>query len=294
MERPSGKNAVHKVSSVFVAVFASACALGAAPAKAQSDTPPSADEAVQASTDSISPDSLNFDALALDPATLTGAPKPLRLPGYADGKAFDISHAAKADGSSTFTVAHPLPSDFNAKLGADFAPAPTAAYLPAAPLPAGTTDTDPGVAWASVGLANVGSLDARVDPNNDQSKLGTTLQRAVPLGSKVSLTLQDRFSFADSSSPRTGVVSSGLPLMAALPAAPAQIWDNEKKLKFDIASTGTTLSAGVATSSVDPASHRTLSAEQTIYGPLRVTTAISDIGMSSVSKSITAGLKLQW
>ena len=88
-----------------------------------------------------------------------------------------------------------------------------------------------------------------------------------------------------------------LPLMA-LPANPApltpQVFGNEKAVKFNILPTGTTLGAGVTTASNDPVTHNTLSAEQKLYGPLQVTTAVTDFGQTTSNKSITAGFKLHW
>jgi hypothetical protein len=40
--------------------------------------------------------------------------------------------------------------------------------------------------------------------------------------------------------------------------------------------------------------HNTLSAEQKLFGPLHVTTSVSDLGEATVNKSITAGFKLHW
>jgi hypothetical protein len=37
-----------------------------------------------------------------------------------------------------------------------------------------------------------------------------------------------------------------------------------------------------------------LSAEQKLYGPLHVTTAVTDLGQTTSNKSITAGFKLNW
>ena len=59
-------------------------------------------------------------------------------------------------------------------------------------------------------------------------------------------------------------------------------------------STGTTLAAGLTSTSTDPVTHNKLSAEQKLYGPLHVTTAVSDLGQPVPNKSITAGFKLNW
>ena len=52
--------------------------------------------------------------------------------------------------------------------------------------------------------------------------------------------------------------------------------------------------AGLASTSIDPVTHNRLSAEQKLYGPLHVTTAVTDVGQPTVNKSITAGFKLNW
>jgi hypothetical protein len=228
-------------------------------------------------------------ALLLDPASVAGAPeRHLRLPGYADGAAFAIV----PDGTSGVTVKTPLP--VVTKAGADLAPPSPTTYSPEQPLPGSKRNS--GAAWASLGVPNVGSIEARVDPNNDQGKLGATLERVVPIGSALSVTLEEQLSLTDSlgcacASP------SGSPFLAATPpvtAAPSQDWGNENKAKFDILPTGTSLAAGLSTSSDDSAMHYSLSADQKIYGPLHVTTALNDVGQPTASKSISAGLKLNW
>ena len=285
------------------------CALPAAPAAAQSDTLPSTVYATPAPADISAPPATGVDALpgnitldnalTFDPSALTAAPaKQLRLPGYLDGNNLDVSSANKPDGSSSFTLKKPLPIDVDTKVGADLAPSAAPTFLPNSVGLGNLNGPDSGAAWASVGVPNLASLDARVDPNDDQGKIGTTLQHAMPVGSKLAVTLQDTFSMTDTLSARTGAVGSGgLPLMAALPATspvPSQVWGNENKVKFDVLPTGTSLSAGVTTSNIDPVTHNTFSADQKLYGPLHVTTAISDIGGPTSSKSITAGVKLNW
>ena len=234
------------------------------------------------------------DALTLDPAAFAAAPlKPLHLPGYADGKDLDVSRTDKPDGSSTFTVKKPLPIDVDNRFGADIAPAAPTTFQPGRPFPGGAGSLDSGAAWASVGVPNLASLDARVDPDSDRGKVGTTLHHTVPVGSRLLLTLQDTVAVTDT----LGARGTAEPLSVAAPvatSAPTQFWGNEQKLKFEVLPTGTSLSAGVATSSIDPVSHNTFSADQKIYGPLHVTTSLNDVGEPTSSKSITAGFKLNW
>jgi len=236
------------------------------------------------------------NALVFDPAALATPPKkPLRLPGASD-KGYDVKRTEKPDGSTTVVVKQPLQTEWENSVGADLSPAKTgasAAYDH--PLPTTRDGTGAGAAWASIGVPNIGSVDARVDPSNEQGKIGGTLKHSIPFGARFAVTVQDTYSVTQTMTQPTG--PTDLPLMAlpANPAAPTpQVFGNEKAVKFNILPTGTTLGAGVKSASNDPVTHNTLSAEQKIYGPLQVTTAINDFGQPTTSKSITAGFKLHW
>jgi hypothetical protein len=87
--------------------------------------------------------------------------------------------------------------------------------------------------------------------------------------------------------------------LAAAPAAAASepqphVWGHANSARFNILPTGTTLAAGLSSSSIDPVTHNTLSAEQKLYGPLHVTTAVTDLGQPGESKSVSARFKLTW
>jgi hypothetical protein len=243
-------------------------------------------------------------ALMFDPTDLAaGAPaKPLRMPSLNKPAGLNVSRSDRPDGSSTVAVKRPLPTDLpmtvNADVGADvnLAAPPETVYQPGKPLP-GTAVGDPGssVAWASVGMPNLASGEARVDPTNDQGTLAGTLKRSVPIGKDLSVALQDSYSVTQTLSASTAS-ASGIP-MAAPPApgaAETQVWGNAKLVTFDLKPTGTTFGAGVTTASKDTVMHNTLSADQKLIGPLHVTTAVTDLGEPSENKSITAGFKLNW
>ena len=160
------------------------------------------------------------------------------------------------------------------------------------------TAQDSGAAWASVGVPNLATVDARVDPNNDQGKLGTTFKHSIPVDGQFSLTLQDSYSVTQTVGAPTAAPSP-VPLMTApvataAPAPTQQVWGNQSAVKVDVMATGTSFGAGIVTASNDPVTHNTLSADQKLYGPLHVTTAVTDFGQPTVSKRITAGLKLNW
>jgi hypothetical protein len=235
------------------------------------------------------------NALIFDPAALAIPPKkPLRLPGLSDGKAFDVKRIEKPDGSATVVVKQPLQTEWDNSVGTDLKPATGSAFD--RPLPSARDSSGGGAAWASVGVPNVASVDARIDPSNEQGRVGTTLKQSIPFGGRFAVTLQDTYSVTET----LGQPSAGphdLPLMAVPPAPAAgtpQVFGNERAIKFNILPTGTTLGAGVTTASNDPVTHNTLSAEQKLYGPLQVTTAVTDFGQAASNKSITAGFKVHW
>jgi hypothetical protein len=243
------------------------------------------------------------NALAFDPKNLADVQpaKTPRVPGLTDPDKFDVTRNGKPDGSSTVVVKQPLTtSEWNAKVGADLnlAPAPTDVYQPDRPLPVTPATQDSGVAWASVGVPDLATVDARVDPNNDQGKVGTTFKHSVPVAGRFSLTLQDSYSLTQTVGAPMAAPSSvplmTVPAVMATPATTPQIWGNQSTVKFDVLTTGTTFGADIITASNDPVAHNTLSADQKLYGPLHVTTALTDVGQPTVNKRITAGLKLNW
>lgn len=248
----------------------------------------------------LSPDeaALLGQALVFDPSAYAKAPaKPLRAP-RAKAKEPDRFGVSRTDtpGGSTVVVKQPLPWD--AKVGADLALAsdPAIDYRPTQPL-APARGGNSGAAWASVGVTDYATVDARVDPTRDQGRLAGTLRHSLPFGESYALTLQNSTSLTDSYGTPAPSAPAGLPMMA-LPqdatAGPSQVWGNEQTVKFDILSTGTSLAAGLATTSTDPITHNSLSARQKLLGPLHVTTSVSDLGQPTANKSITAGFKLDW
>jgi hypothetical protein len=273
------------------------------PAAYAADAPPSnpGDEPAAETPLSADETAALGSALTYDPFDIGAAApaKTLRLPSLSASKGLDMSRTDRPDGSSVVFLKQPLPTDWDAKLGADLGLASNAAasYQPDQVLPAWRDGRNSGAAWASLGvLPNLATVDARVDPTNDRGKLGTTFKHAVPLGGKFAVTLQNSSSVTETFSPATST-SSDLPLMAApiVTAAPTpEIWNNEMAAKFDILPTGTAFGAKVASNSTDPVSHNTLSADQKIYGALHMTTAVTDLGQTTSSKSVTAGFKLNW
>ncbi|HKA81331.1 MAG TPA: hypothetical protein VKD43_14925 [Xanthobacteraceae bacterium] len=155
------------------------------------------------------------------------------------------------------------------------------------PLTAGAIgDQSTGVAWATItgGQLPLGwdkaSIETRVDPAQDQGKVGSTLSRSMPVGDEVSLTLQN-----DVSMTRT------------LPNAstPVHHWASSQAVRFNILPTDTSVSFGAGISSTDEKWLRNLSAEQKLFGgPVSVTGAVSETPSGEHSKSLKAGFKRTW
>ena len=238
---------------------------------------------------------LLFDAEKLSPertVTLRTRRKPQQ-------PQLDVSRTDRPDGSSTVAIKKPLPTEWNTKIGADLGLAAdqSGIYSPNNPLRVTRASGGTGAAWASVGVPDIATVDARVDPANDTGRLATTFTRAIPVGRTFGVTLKSSYSVTESFG-QPQPAPSEVPLMAAPasePGAPVpQVWGQQNVAKLDILPSGTTLAAGLSTTSTDPVTHNTLSAEQKVYGPLRVTTAMTDVGLPGESKSISARFKLNW
>lgn len=278
--------------SVTAALFLAAVA----PAMAQAQMAPAA-----ADTAAAVDDAQLGAALQYEPIPSPDAPvKALKTPSLSAPNPYDLSETTAGDGSTTYSVKKTLPTDWSSSIGADLGTgAPSQPYYqPGQPIAPARNNT--GAAWASLGVSSLASLDARVDPTVDQGRLATTLHHSLPVGRNLSVTLQNSTGISQTlgDTPAVPAVPAGLPVMAlAQPTAATgatRTWDDQPSVKFDILSTGTTLSAGLARTSTDPVLHNTLSADQTLYGPLHVGTAVNDVGEITENKSVTASFKLHW
>jgi hypothetical protein len=180
--------------------------------------------------------------------------------------------------------------DWNGKAGIDYSKPsiPAVTFQPDQLLAGAVPDQSSGVAWATITApgfeAPLGwdktSIETRVDPSQEQGKLGTTLSRSVPVGDDVSLTLQNGASMTRSLPNATGPVHS---------------WATSQALRFNFLPTDTSVSFGADISSTDDKWLRTLSAEQKLFGgPFSVTGSVSETATGDLSKSLKAGFKRTW
>ncbi|MBI1202097.1 MAG: hypothetical protein GC182_06255 [Rhodopseudomonas sp.] len=234
-------------------------------------------------------DKVLADNALSDDAFTSARAQPLKPPRRGNlyiPKKLDVAKTDRPDGGSNVTLKQPLPTNWDAKVGADLGFAgngPDSLRPPPVVLTPPRDDSGVGAAWASVDVASLATVDARIDPNKDQSLIGTTVTRSVPLGGSFAVTLQSR-----------AAVTESYGQTAADATADPRVWSRANTAKFNILPTGTTLAAGLSSNSADPVTHNSLSAEQKLYGNLNVSTAVNDIGETSESRSVSARFKMNW
>jgi hypothetical protein len=210
------------------------------------------------------------------------------------------SRSDKPDGSTAMTIGRRLPIEWDTKVGTDVSlAAPSAAAASENLLRGGAaSDRSSGAVWGNItmpGLRPLGfdktSVDARLDAGKDEGKLGATLSRSVPINETLSVTLQNSYSVRQSLA-SAAPVTAGIPPTAAVSSTPA--WGLDESVRLNVDPLGTTLSAAAGSSTLDSQWHNKLSLEQTLAGPLKLTTSVEDAGTAAVKKSITAGFKQIW
>jgi hypothetical protein len=268
----------------------------------------------------LGPSALDLSALALPMQDPSAQASPGQTPYSAKSavKSQNPSFTSRkdnGDGSSQVTVGTNIPTDWQTKVGVDLglAPTPTLQPAPVENLRLGSTiqDGSSGAAWANLTAPSPAplawdktSVDARVDPLHEQSRLGTTLSRTLPLDNNMSVTLQNRYGVTQSLTSTPPVQPQFDPMTVPAPrpspgttnvTPAAQIWSNEDAVRLNLSSTGTTFSVGAKVQSTDDRWLRSLSAEQKLFnGPISVTGAVAERPAGDLSKSIMAGFKHTW
>ncbi len=156
------------------------------------------------------------------------------------------------------------------------------------PLPGMMPEQTVGVAWANVTAPGLmvwdrSAIETRIDPYQ-QSRFGVTLSRSVPVGSDVSLTLQNAFAW-------TQPLLHGAPVMAH----GGHVVEGNHAVRFTYLPLDTTLSIGTTGSSAEDGWRRSLSAEQRLFGgPVSVTGAVSETATGERDRSLKARFKRNW
>lgn len=242
----------------------------------------------------VSPDEIDWSELDKTspdlPKKSPSAPKP-----RAANQGASWSRNDRPDGSAAVGVKSALTPFWDTQIGADFsvAKSPTQSLSELPPetiLNGNKQQSSTGSAWASVTAPGVPylwdktSIEARVDPSADQSKLGTTLSKSLPIWSdRFSLTLLQGYRLTEQT-----------PLPIGTATSSNKTVEIERAAKFNIGETGTSLLAGQTLSTADDRWLGKVGAEQKVFGDVSVSGTVSQTATGPLDKRLTAGFKKTW
>ena len=140
----------------------------------------------------IDVDKLDWTQLDVDASTLSDGPAAkARTARKSDGGGMDWSNRNQANGASAVSVKQSVSPFWDARVGADMTvtrePATMSELLAEKTANGGNLPQSGGTAWAAVTAPGAGTVwdktavEARINPNTDQSKLGTSISKQVPL-----------------------------------------------------------------------------------------------------------------
>jgi hypothetical protein len=236
---------------------------------------------------------LNIDASMLDLPSVKARAAAAK---NADSNNAAWSSNAKGNGASAVSVKQSISPFWDTRIGADMTVVNPAMGTTNADLlrqkysPNAPPEQSSGSAWAAVTAPGVGSIwdktaiEARVDPASEQSKLGTTISKSVPLTDGYSLTLQNGYN----------VIQQGLVPVPGVPAHPSRNTETDQSAKLSIGDTGTSFTAGRTLSSTDDKWLGRVGAEQKLFDGVTISGSIGETPSGATNKSISAGFKRSW
>ena len=233
---------------------------------------------------------LNVDAstLSTNPASKRTTPKP--------GTAAEMSWSSnsKPNGAAGVSVKQPLSPFWDTRIGADMTvtrqPTTMSELLSEKATNGGNEPQSGGSAWAAITAPGVGSIwdktavEARVDPGQEQSKLGTSVSKSLPLSEQYSLTLQNGYN----------VIQQGVVPVPGIAAHPSRNYQTEQSAKLSITDTGTSLVAGQTLSTTDDKWLRKIGAEQKLFDGVSISASAGETAQGQSNKSLSAGFKRSW
>jgi hypothetical protein len=241
---------------------------------------------------------LDWSQLNVDASTLAAnpAPKTRLAPQAGSGTAMSWSSNEGSNGSSAVSVKESLSNFLDTRVGADMNVSRQPATLTESQILAeklangGSLPQSSGTAWAAITAPGVGSIwdktavEARIDPGQEQSRLGTSLSKSVPLNEGYSLTLENDYN----------LVQQGVVPVPGIIGRPVRSYETGQSAKLSIAETGTSITAGQSLSSTDDKWLRKVGAEQKLFGGVSISGSIGETPYGPTNKSLTAGFKQSW
>jgi hypothetical protein len=241
---------------------------------------------------------LDWSQLNVDASTLAINPSSrARLPGQAGaGNEMSWSSHDTPNGSAALSVKQPLSPFWDARIGADMTVTREPSTLTGSELLSeklangGSQPQSGGSAWAAITAPGVGpvwdktAVEARVDPAQEQSKLGTSLSKSLPLNEQYSLILQNGYN----------VTQQGMISAPGIPGRPARNYATDQSARLSIADTGTSFIAGQTLSSTDDKWLHKIGAEQKLFDGVSISASVGETAQGPSNKSLTAGFKRSW
>jgi len=274
--------------------------------QAGAQTVPSDENAdVQAAESGAAPDAndadtnnleLDWSQLNVDASTLTDRSRTPSSPKVSQDANASWSSQDKPNGSAAVSVKQPLSPFWDTRIGADMTVVNQPQTLTSADLlrqkysSDGQPSQSSGAAWAAITAPGVGSIwdktaiEARVDPSQEQSRLGTSLSKSLPLSEQYSLTLQNGYN----------VIQQGGVPTAGIAGHPTRNYEVDRLAKLSITDIGTSLIAGQSLSSTDDKWLSKIGAEQKLFGGVTISGSIGETALGTSNKSLTAGFKRSW
>jgi len=239
---------------------------------------------------------LDWSLLNVDASTLTGpAPKGSGASKAAGGMDTAWSTNEKANGTSAVSVKQSISPFWDTRIGADMTlarqgTATTSEQLSEKLANGGNLPQSSGTAWAAItapGVASIWdqtSVEARVDPGSEQSKLGTSLSKSLPLGEQYSLTLKNGYN----------LIQQGFVPVPGIVSHPARSQETDQSARLSLSDTGTSLIAGQTLSTSDDKWLRKVGAEQKLFDGVTISGSIGETPSGAANKSLSAGFKRSW
>jgi hypothetical protein len=128
------------------------------------------------------------------------------------------------------------------------------------------------------------SIEARMDPSQDQSKFGTSLEKTLPLAGDTALTLQNGYR----------VTQQNLTPFVGTPERTSRNYEVDQSAKVSLNTTGTSFLAGQTLSTAEEKWLRKVGAEQKILGGVSITGTIAQTPEGVADRSLKAGYKYSW
>jgi hypothetical protein len=239
---------------------------------------------------------LDWTLLNVDASTLP-APAPKGRGGSNSLGGLDTawSGSDRSNGTSSVSVKQSISPFWDTRIGADMTvarqgTATTSEQLSERLANGGSLPQSSGTAWAAVtapGVASIWdktSVEARVDPGTEQSRIGTSLSKSLPISEQYSLTLKNDYN----------LIQQGLVPVPGIISHPSRSAETDQSARLSIADTGTSLTAGQTSSTSDDKWLRKVGAEQKLFDGVTISGSIGETPSGAASKSFSAGFRRSW